>query len=408
MLTSRNRFWLLCLLWLPWQAGAQVHHALEVAVDPGRNYIEVTDTITVPAGKTQLEFVLHPGLTPAVLTRGVRLTASATAADKHLPALNTATEAGTANPTRYRVELPAGQTRFRLRYHGHIRHALQDGAEEYARQFRETPGTITEQGVFLAGRSFWYPHIAGELLTFDLSLRLPQGWVGMSQGERVGRATGAEHAREQWRCSSPQEEIYLVAGRFTEYTRAADGVQALVLLRQPDPALAQQYLDATADYVRLYSELIGPYPYAKFALVENFWETGYGMPSFTLLGPKVIRFPFILHSSYPHELLHNWWGNGVYVDFNSGNWCEGLTAYMADHLIKEQRGQGDSYRRSTLQKFTNVVDESNDFPINQFISRHDAPSSSIGYGKTLMMFHMLRQILGDEYFKKTLSLFYTN
>ena len=72
--------------------------------------------------------------------------------------------------------------------------------------------------------------------------------------------------------------------------------------------------------------------------MENFWETGYGMPSFTLLGPQVIRFPFILTSSYPHEILHNWWGNSVFVDYPTGNWCEGLTAYMADHLMKEQVG----------------------------------------------------------------------
>ena len=70
----------------------------------------------------------------------------------------------------------------------------------------------------------------------------------------------------------------------------------------------------------MYRQLIGPYPYGKFALVENFWETGYGMASFTLLGPQVIRFPFILNSSYPHEILHNWWGNSVFVDYASGNW----------------------------------------------------------------------------------------
>ena len=102
---------------------------------------------------------------------------------------------------------------------------------------------------------------------------------------------------------------------------------------------------------RWYSGLIGPYPFNKFALVENFWETGYGMPSFTLLGPEIIRFPFILHSSFPHEILHNWWGNSVFVDYGTGNWCEGLTAYLADHLVEEQRGKGAEYRRGTLQKY---------------------------------------------------------
>ncbi len=186
------------------------------------------------------------------------------------------------------------------------------------------------------------------------------------------------------------------------------GIEAMAFLRTPDEALATKYLDVTEQYMDMYQKLIGPYPYTKFALVENFWETGYGMPSFTLLGEKVIRFPFILHSSYPHELLHNWWGNSVYVDFDKGNWCEGITAYGADHLISEQRGLGEDYRRSTLQKFTNVVDESNDFPLNKFISRHDAASEAIGYGKSLMMWHMLRQKLGDETFKKGFALFYEN
>ena len=128
----------------------------------------------------------------------------------------------------------------------------------------------------------------------------------------------------------------------------------------------------------MYRGLIGPYPYGKFALVENFWETGYGMPSFTLLGPQIIRFPFILSSSYPHEILHNWWGNSVFVDYETGNWCEGLTAYMADHLIQEQRGKGDEYRRDTLQKYRDYVRDGRDFPLTEFRSRHSAATEAVG------------------------------
>ena len=141
----------------------------------------------------------------------------------------------------------------------------------------------------------------------------------------------------------------------------------------------------------MYRGLIGPYPYGKFALVENFWETGYGMPSFTLLGPQIIRFPFILTSSYPHEILHNWWGNSVFVDYETGNWCEGLTAYLADHLIQEQRGKGADYRRDTLQKYRDYVRDGRDFPLTEFRSRHSAATEAVGYGKTLMVFHMLRR-----------------
>ena len=99
---------------------------------------------------------------------------------------------------------------------------------------------------------------------------------------------------------------------------------------------------AAKSYIAFYQKLIGAYPFVKFAVVENALQTGYGMPSFTLLGSRVIRFPFILHTSYPHEILHNWWGNGVYIDRKSGNWSEGLTAYLSDHLFLDLNGEGDA------------------------------------------------------------------
>jgi hypothetical protein len=182
-------------------------------------------------------------------------------------------------------------------------------------------------------------------------------------------------------------------------------VEVFAFLREDDPALAQRYLDATARYLELYDGMLPPYPYASFALVENFWETGYGMPGFTLLGQRVIRFPWILTSSYPHELLHNWWGNSVYVDFSTGNWCEGLTAYMADHLFAEQRGEGATYRRATLKKFTDMVSAGDDFPLSTFGSRQSAASEAVGYGKSLMLFHMARRSVGDASFLAALQLF---
>ena len=185
-------------------------------------------------------------------------------------------------------------------------------------------------------------------------------------------------------------------------------MQAMVFLRTPDAPLAQQYLDATAQYLQMYHTLLGPYPYKKFALVENVWESGYGMPSFTLLGSKVMRLPFIVASSYPHEILHNWWGNGVFVDVQQGNWSEGLTAYLADHLMQEQRGSATAYRRATLQKYTDYVATHSEIPLIAFRARHSAATAAIGYGKALMFFHMLRQQVGDVGFIRALRLFYSD
>jgi hypothetical protein len=212
--------------------------------------------------------------------------------------------------------------------------------------------------------------------------------------------------RVRWDSPEPQEEVTLAAGPLVERARTAGRVEVQVFLRADDAALAGRYLAAGAGYLAMYEALLGAYPYAKLAVVENFWETGWGMPSFTLLGPQVLRLPFILHSSYPHEILHNWWGNGVYVDPRRGNWCEGLTAYLADHLVQEQRGLGADYRRTALQRFADHVAEGRDRPVSEFRARHDAVTQAIGYDKVTMLFHMLRRRLGDERFVAALRAFY--
>jgi len=393
------------------QTNDPVHHILNVQIDPETSDIIVSDSL-FNAGVEELVFSLNASLTPTSFSENVKAEQLASDLDAGDVGMDRDDSDGNSNGlklNRWKLKIKKGSESFVVNYKGNIASPIAQSEENYQRGFSESPGIIDDLGIYLAGSTYWIPTIDSALMTFKLSTTLPSDWRTVTQGERTAEGIENDKHLDTWVCDSPQEEVFLIAARFNEYSHSMNsGIEAMAFLRTPDEGIANKYLEVTEQYMNMYLGLIGPYPYSKFALVENFWETGYGMPSFTLLGEKVIRFPFILHSSYPHELLHNWWGNGVYVDFNSGNWCEGLTAYMADHLIKEQRGQGDSYRRSTLQKFTNVVDESNDFPINQFISRHDAPSSSIGYGKTLMMFHMLRQILGDEDFKKTLSLFYTN
>ena len=167
---------------------------------------------------------------------------------------------------------------------------------------------------------------------------------------------------------------------------------------QEEGDIANKYIQTAKYYIDLYSKILGPYPYSKFALVENSQQTGYGMPSFTLMGSRIIRFPFILHSSYPHEILHNWWGNGVFADPKEGNWSEGLTAYLADHFLLELKGKGSQYRFQEMMKYLSYVNDSNEFPIKDFTFRDSMASQAIGYGKLLMVFHMLRIELAESQF----------
>jgi hypothetical protein len=365
-----------------------VGHRIDAVLDPEAGRLRATDRLQLPEGVRQTTFLLHAGLAPKV--EGGKAVLERIGRDGHLE--------------RFRLTIEGDGTAT-LGYGGRIRHPLQRVQEGMGRSRQQLIGTIGADGVFLTGYTGWYPNVPSALNTLDLSVRVPPGWLAVSQGAGP-QQLGGDAAHIRWVETQPQDELYLTAARFKLYRKPTPHGEAQAYLRLPDAALANRYLDVTGDYLARYSELIGEYPYAKFALVENFWETGYGMPSFTLLGSRVMRLPFILHSSYPHEILHNWWGNGVYVDYATGNWAEGLTAYLSDHLNKALAGEGADYRRDQLKAYADYVQSDEDFPLTEFRARHGSASQAVGYGKMMMVAHMLRVMLGDDTFRSAIQTFY--
>ena len=355
-----------------------LHHDLQVQLDPAQARIVVSDHIQLPMDTTSsIEFSLRSSL--VVTTQDAEL--------------KTMGKSDLGRLQHYRLTNLPKSRKVKLNYHGKI---ITDKSHD---QFGMPEYTLSQDGIYLDSTSAWFPQFkAHPWMTFNLQVEAPPGWEIISQGKRE-TINGAF----RFAMPHPQDEIYLLGGPFTRYQQMQDNIELVIYLREADAKLAQNYLQASAKYVRFYSDLIGPYPYAKFAVVENRWQTGYGMPSFTLLGSRVIRLPFILYTSLPHEIVHNWWGNGVYIDYTEGNWSEGLTAYLSDHLDSEQRSKGAAYRRKALERYANFAAQGRDFPLSQFRSRHSDASQAVGYSKSLMLFHMLRQQIGDEAFNQRIK-----
>jgi aminopeptidase N len=262
---------------------------------------------------------------------------------------------------------------------------------------------ITAEGTFLGDGALWYPVPAQTPARRSLEIQAPAGIEGVSFGKRTSRATSAGVTRSRWEEARPVGVLSLCAGPYRVEDRKLDGIEIHSYLYPDNAALAPRYLDAAAKYLKFYSELFGPYPFEKFAVVENFFPTGYGFPSFTLLGGSVIRLPFIVDTSFPHEIAHSWWGNGIEVGAG-GNWCEGLVTYLADYLLKERRSpaEGREYRQQLLIDYASLVTPATDFPLRDFTSRSDPASRAIGYGKGAMVFHMVRSRIGDAAFFQAL------
>ena len=271
-------------------------------------------------------------------------------------------------------------------------------------------GTISETGSFLLAGAGWYPHLENSHSTYRLKVSAPAGMVAVTAGRAVSHITQNGKTVSDWEINYPVEGLSLSVARYIVDEKKVGDVTAATYFLEPNKHLAKSYLEATTRYIKFYSELFGSYPFQKFAVVENFFPTGYGFPSYTLLGSTVLRLPFIVYTSLGHEIAHCWWGNGVLVAYSSGNWSEGLTTYVADYLFKQMKSEkaARDYRRQWLRNFSTLVRPENDFALRQFYSRHSPATKAVGYDKSAMVFHMLRKVVGEEVFWEALKDLYRN
>jgi len=261
---------------------------------------------------------------------------------------------------------------------------------------------IGEEIVLLDGESCWYL-CTGEDASFRVTAVTPGGYEAVMEGTRLSRVEADGTVVTTWDFPVPVPGIYLVAGRYSVTEERHNDIDIYTYFFPEDQDLSRVYIEYSKKYIDLYERLFGRYPFRKFAVVENILPTGYGMPSYTLLGQSVLRLPFIVKTSLGHEIAHNWWGNAVYPDYESGNWSEGLTTYLADHLYEEMEGRGGQYRNQLLRDYTNYVEPAMDYPVTRFKRRTGPVDRAIGYGKAAYVFHMLRVMLGDELFYKGLA-----
>ncbi len=276
--------------------------------------------------------------------------------------------------------------------------------------------TAAELGSFLPAAAGWYPTVAvgreETLQRWRVTIDVPQGQHAIVPGRLVEHDDSGGRARTTYRMDVPAEGIDLMAGPYRVAERSiksADGrsLRLRTLFHPEIEALSGDYLDALAGYFTLYEQWIGPYPFDDFTIVSSPTPTGFGMPSLTYLGIEVLKLPFIRHTSLGHEVLHNWWGNGIYPDYAHGNWAEGLTTFMADYTYAE-RDSDDKAREMRLGwlRDLSAIPPGKGMPLARFTARRHGVDAAIGYGKAAMVFYMLRERIGREAFDRAIRRFW--
>lgn len=278
----------------------------------------------------------------------------------------------------------------------------------------ESSGRVDWSGsstnAFLPGGRLWYPFF-NLPSTAHLTIKTIVGLRAIAPGLPIAYTERDGYAITTLDITRPILGLDLMIGQWQVQQKFMAGREEKILLQtyfdKANAGIAKEYLDLCERYIHFYENLIGTYPYSSFTVVSSPFPTGLGMPSLTYISEKILKYPFIKTRSLPHEIVHNWFGNGIRVDYSSGNWSEGLTTYLADYWQVELASEDEAkeMRYGWLRNYASITD-GDEKSLQAFTTRHHTASSTIGYGKSAMFFHMLRKSIGNEPFINCLKDFW--
>ena len=363
---------------------APATHEISVRIEPERHVLEGRDRIRFDAPRAATLVLSARFRIDSLLADGRRLAIAPRSAGKF-----------------QRISVPAAR-RIDVRWSGTLA-PLDLGLDHRAVLTYAEPASGSE-GTFFSSASGWYPAVDGALERYSVELDLPAAQRGLVPGRLLEERHSAGRYRARFEFKEPAESISLMAGPYRiEERRVRTAAGSEVRLRtyfHPEIAqLAAGYLDSVAGYLDLYERWIGTFPFSEFSVVSSPTPTGFGLPTLTYLGIDVLRLPFIRTTSLGHEVLHNWWGNGVYPDYARGNWSEGLTTFMADYAYRE-RDSSDAARALRLAWLRDyaAMPPGDDTPLIRFTARTHGAAQVVGYNKSAMLFFMLRDLIGKAAF----------
>ncbi|MFW6357674.1 MAG: DUF3458 domain-containing protein [Chroococcales cyanobacterium] len=287
--------------------------------------------------------------------------------------------------------------------------------------YPDKPTQVWTQGEDEDSR-FWFPcfDYPGQLATSEIKVRIPKGFIAISNGKLVKVKEKNEHTIYPWL----QEQIHptylmtLAVGEFAEIEDKWNEIPVTYYVEKGREEDAKRSMGKTPRMIEFFSQKFGySYAYPKYAqvCVDDFIFGGMENTSTTLLTDRCLLDERATldnertESLVAHELAHQWFGDLVVIKHWSHAWIkEGMASYSEVLWTESEYGKDDAAyyllneARSYLEEDTSRYRR----PIVTHIYREAIELYDRHlYEKGACVYHMMRGVLGNELFDKAIHTF---
>ena len=262
----------------------------------------------------------------------------------------------------------------------------------------------------------WFPGVDHpyDKATAEFIVTAPAAYDVVANGRLLETtAVSPEMKRTHWKTDAPIPTYCMVVGaaRFSIVRPGSwQGVPVSYYLFPGDRDAGTTDFARSTDMLAFYTDLIGPYPYAKLALVQSSTRFG-GMENASAIffSEKSITGTKRNEAVVAHEIAHQWFGDSVTESDWHHLWLsEGFATYFGALFFEEADG---------VERFHEMLNRSK---VRYIEANRRAPApifnpnitdlfdllNAYNYSKGGLVLHMLRGLMGDEAFFDGIRRFY--
>ncbi len=262
----------------------------------------------------------------------------------------------------------------------------------------------------------WFPGVDHpyDKATVEFIVTAPAAYDVVANGRMLETtAVPPGRKRTHWKTDAPIPTYCMVIGaaRFSVVRPGSwQGIPVSYYLFPGDRDAGTEDFSRSTDMLAFYTDLIGPYPYAKLALVQSSTRFG-GMENASAIffSEHSITGTKRNEAVVAHEIAHQWFGDSVTESDWHHLWLsEGFATYFGALFFEEADGD-ERFHEMLARSRSGYFDANRRAPapiLNPGITDLFDLLNAYNYSKGGLVLHMLRGLMGDEAFFAGIRDFY--
>ena len=262
----------------------------------------------------------------------------------------------------------------------------------------------------------WFPGVDHpyDKATVEFIVTAPAAYDVVANGRLLETTTvSPERKRTHWKTEAPIPTYCMVIGaaRFSIIRPGSwQGIPVSYYLFPGDRDAGTTDFSRSSDMLAFFTDLIGPYPYAKLALVQSSTRFG-GMENASAIffSEKSITGTRRNEAVVAHEIAHQWFGDSVTESDWHHLWLsEGFATYFGALFFEEADGV-ERFHQMLSRSRARYIEANRRAPapvFNPAITDLFDLLNAYNYSKGGLVLHMLRGLMGDAAFFDGIRRFY--